>query len=198
MKKIKRFLIFIVTIALLFAVFSYTSDNLKDAMGIFAKTKGNTLLSLDLQNALYSHLNENASSYITISKDASERITAIQIHSLELSLLASELTVQLLDLLRDYQNAEFGIPIGNLTSSALLSGRGPSIPVKPVATGNIANEIQSTLQSAGINQTLHRVVLHFVATIRYISPIQEYTDTISFDIVIAETLVVGDVPIYRD
>ncbi len=199
MKKCKRIIFLVLLVSLLIAGGITFSARLKESMSIFAQSKGNTMLSLEFQNALYQHLSENPEEYVTVVRDASDRVTAIQIHSVSLSLLSSELSVRLLEVLRNYESAEFGIPLGNLTSTALLSGKGPLIHVKPVSAGNIASELQSHLESAGINQTLHRVVLHFIVAVNYLSPLEAYTDTISFDIVIAETLVVGEVPIlYRE
>ncbi len=199
MKKWKRVLVPLLLLLLLAGIGFSFSARLKKAMITFAQTEGNATLSLTLQNALYHRLSEQENEYVTVVKDASDRVTAIQIHAVALSLLASELTVQLLAELRDFENGTFGIPLGNLSGMALLSGRGPLIPVKPVSAGNAASEIKSTLESAGINQTLHRVQLHFVVTVKYLAPLEAYTDTIYIDLTIAETLVVGEVPIlYRD
>lgn len=200
MKKIRKkyrclFLLSLV-IALLLYSCSVFSKRLEQAMKTFAQTTGSAMLSLALQNALYQEIRDKAEEeYVTVERDASGRVTAIQIHSTELSLLASELTMCMLTELREYRNDAFGIPLGNLTSTPLLSGRGPLIHVRPVSTGNIANELKSTLDSAGINQTLHRVFLHFSVTINYLAPLESCMDTISFDLLIAETLIVGEVPI---
>lgn len=195
MKKYRRlFLLFLIAALLLYGCTVF-SRRLEQAMKIFAQTTGNAMLSLTLQNALYQEIRDKAGTYVTVERDASGRVTAIQIHSTELSLLASELTVRMLAELRDYQNDSFGVPLGNLTSTALLSGRGPLIHVRPVSTGNIASELKSTMDSAGINQTLHRVFLHFSVTVNYLAPLESYMDTITFDLLIAETLIVGEVPI---
>ncbi|MCH5183333.1 MAG: sporulation protein YunB [Oscillospiraceae bacterium] len=183
------------TAALLLYGCAVFSKRLEQAMKAFAQTAGNAMLSLTLQNALYQEIRDRAEEYVTVERDASGRVTAVRIHSNELTLLASELTVRLLAELRDYRNDTFGIPLGNLTSTALLSGRGPLIHVRPVSTGNVANELKSTLDSAGINQTLHRVFLHFSVTVNYLAPLESCMDTLSFDLLIAETLIVGDVPI---
>lgn len=194
-KKYKRLFLLLLMSALLLYGCTAFAERLEQAMKAFAQTTGNAMLSQTLQNALYQEIRDKAEEYVTVERNASGRITAIQIHSTELSLLASELTVHMLAELRDYRNDAFGIPLGNLTSSALLSGRGPLIHVRPVSAGNIANELKSTLESAGINQTLHRVSLHFSVTVNYLAPLESCMDTISFDLLIAETLVVGEVPI---
>lgn len=191
---IRLFLLFLLLALLLYGLSVFTV-RLEEAMKIFTQTTGNTMLSLTLQNALYQQIRNRTEEYVTVEQDASGHVTAIRIHSAELSLLASELTVHMLEELRDYQNDSFGIPLGNLTSNALLSGRGPLIRVRPVSAGNVANELKSTLESAGINQTLHRVALHFTVTINYLAPMESCMDTISFDLLIAETLIVGEVPI---
>lgn len=195
MKKYKRFLLLFLLLALLIYGCSVFTARLEQAMKIFAQTTGNAMLSLALQNALYQQIQDRAEEYVTVERDASARVTAIRIHSTALSLLASALTVRLLEELRNYQSDTFGIPLGNLTSTALLSGRGPLIHVQPVSTGNVASELKSTMESAGINQTLHRVALHFSVTVNYLAPLESCMDTISFEILIAETLIVGEVPI---
>ncbi len=198
MRKIKKVLVAVLAVYLAIAMIITVRVRLKSALQTFAETKGNAELTLALQNELYQHLREKKGEYLTVHYDATDRISAISIHSDSVTLLASEMTVLLLDLLKRYENQSFGIPLGNLTDFVLLSGKGPEIPLRPVATGNIASEMCSTLQSAGINQTLHKVSIRFVVAIRYLAPIENYADTITFDIVVAETLVVGDVPIYRD
>lgn len=195
MKKYKRFLLLFLILSLLIYGCSVFTARLEQAMKTFAQTTGNAMLSLTLQNALYQKIRDRAEEYVTVERDSSERVTAIRINSTALSLLASELTVQMLEELRNYQSDTFGIPLGNLTSTALLSGRGPLIHVRPVSTGNVASELKSTMESAGINQTLHRVALRFSVTINYLAPLESCMDTISFELLIAETLIVGEVPI---
>ena len=172
--------------------------NLDEEMKIFAETKGKSSLSLTLRNAVYAEMENDGTTYVEVAKDSTNRITAIYIHSVPLSLLTSRLTMILLSELEQYESDGFGIPLGNLTSVAFLSGRGPLIPVKVVTLGTVASEVNTELTSTGINQTLHRVTLRFAVTVRYLSPLKEHIDTLYFDILIAETLVVGEVPIYKD
>lgn len=195
MKKWKRLLLLFLILTLLTCGGTLFSRRLESAMKTFTQSSGSAMLSLALQQALYGEISERAEEYVTVEQDASGRITAVRVHSDALSLLASELTVVLLETLRDYDGTGFGVPLGNLTGSALLSGRGPLIPVRPVSAGNVASELRSTLESAGINQTLHRVALHFTVAVNYLAPLESCMDTLSFDVYIAETLVVGEVPI---
>ncbi|MBQ8324379.1 MAG: sporulation protein YunB [Clostridia bacterium] len=176
----------------------YTLSGMEREMKIFVATKGKTVLSTTLQNALYECVNEEGGNYVEVAKDPSNHISSIHIHSIPLSLLASRLTLVLLEELEQYESDGFGIPLGNLTSVAFLSGKGPLIPVKAVALGTVASEVQTELTSTGINQTLHRVSIRFAVTVRYLSPLREHIDTLYLEVLIAETLIVGEVPIYKD
>ena len=173
-------------------------ENIDEEMKIFAETKGKAALSLALRDAVYAEMENDGTTYVEVSKDSANRITSIHIHSVPLSLLTSRLTMILLSELEQYESDGFGIPLGNLTSVAFLSGRGPLLPVKVVTLGTVASEVNTELTSTGINQTLHRVTLRFAVTVRYLSPLKDHIDTLYFDILIAETLVVGEVPIYKD
>lgn len=198
MKKLKRILALCLMLCLIAMLLLTARTRFKSALQLFAETSGNTKLTQTLQNAMYRQMHDRNGEYLTIHYDSTERISAISIHSEAISVLASEMTMTLLDALENFDDSAFGIPIGNLTNSVLLSGKGPLIPLRPIALGHIANEIQSQLESSGINQTLHRILIRFTVAIRYLAPIEQVADTITIDLVVAETLVVGDVPIYRD
>ena len=196
----KRSVLFAILILflLLGLLTAYLFGNMKKEMKIFVDTKGKAALSLTLQNALYGHMQKQDGNYVEVAKDTSNRITSIHIHSIPLSQLATEMNLLLLDELGQYESDGFGIPIGNLTSVAFLSGKGFLIPVKAVTLGTIASEVHTELTSTGINQTLHKVTIRFAVTVRYLSPLHEVVDTLYFEVLIAETLVVGEVPIYKD
>ncbi len=198
MKKRRWILILLVFFLTAGIIIAYLISNMDREMKLFAETKGKTTLALVLQNALYDYMKNEDGNYVEIAKDASNRITSIHIHSIPLSLLASRLTVILLEELEEYKSDGFGIPLGNLTSVAYFSGKGPVIPVTAVTLGTVAHTVDTELTSTGINQTLHRVSIRYAVTIRYLSPLHEYVDSMTLEVLIAETLVVGDVPIYKD
>ncbi len=198
MKKSSVLFVVLVLFLLLGILTVYLFMNIEKEMKVFVDTKGKAALSLTLQNALYAHIQSRGGNYVEVAKDASNRITSIHIHSIPLSLLATEMNMLLLDELDQYESDGFGIPIGNLTSVAFLSGKGALIPVKAVTLGTAASEVHTELTSTGINQTLHRVTIRFAVTVRYLSPLHEVVDTLYFEVLIAETLVVGEVPIYKD
>lgn len=199
MKKRKRLFALLFAFLFLFAVSVLFTARLNRAAEQFVSGVGSTTVSLTLQNALYRYMRERPGKYTELTYDGSGRVTALAVDAAAVSLLASELSAQILREIRDFDCASFGIPLGNLFPNALLSGRGPLIPVRPVVSGNAACSIGSDLQSAGINQALHRVLITFDVSLTFLTPFEKSDGSIRFDVVVSETLIVGEVPIlYRE
>lgn len=66
--------------------------------------------------------------------------------------------------------------------------------IKTIPAGNVKTEFKSTFESSGINQTKHRISLEITTNIKVIAPF--YTDTQEYinTIMIAETVIVADIP----
>ncbi|MBR7146544.1 MAG: sporulation protein YunB [Oscillospiraceae bacterium] len=87
-----------------------------------------------------------------------------------------------------------GIPLGNLVGGELLSGRGPEIPVRVLLARDASAHMKSEFSSAGINQTLHRVLFTVSITLTVLTPSQPTTLTLEESFPVAETVIVGKVP----
>ena len=73
-------------------------------------------------------------------------------------------------------------------------GRGPLIPLKITLAGTVITELQSQFLSAGINQTKHELTLSVKARIFIRMPGYYTTAEITTNFLVAETVIVGEVP----
>jgi hypothetical protein len=87
-----------------------------------------------------------------------------------------------------------GIPLGSLFLPELLSGRGPNIPVEIMAIRNSDAFFSSEFTEAGINQTLQQLNMHVNVDVTILVLGKTEIFTISSQVVVAETIIVGDVP----
>jgi sporulation protein YunB len=195
--KKKAFVLLLILSVCIFALYLFSS-RLESEVRVFVATEGKTRLSSKLHAAIDQRLSEMDEEFITISRNASDRVTSVQLHTKQMGLFAENLSLFLFDVIANYNDDEYGVPLGNLTNLVFLSGKGPVIPVEPIVVGGIANELKSDFISSGINQTLYRVTLTYSIAVRYLSPIQDVYDSITIRVVLVEALIVGDVPIYRD
>jgi len=104
------------------------------------------------------------------------------------------MSVLIIESIKRIRTGEFYIPLGNALGSRLLSGRGPKINVKIVPIGTISSNIKSEFQSAGINQSMHRLIIEFKVCVSIMSPFSNSTSQFTVPLCIAETIIVGEVP----
>ena len=86
------------------------------------------------------------------------------------------------------------IPIGTLTGSSLLAGRGPTVKVKMQSVGSTTASFRNTFSSAGINQTRHQILLDVTVSVSILLPGFRTSTKVSNEISVAETVIVGSVP----
>jgi len=90
--------------------------------------------------------------------------------------------------------SDIGIPIGSLFLPELFSGKGPAIPVHILAIRNSDASFSSNFTQAGINQTLHQLIMLVSVDVAILVLGQTASFTITSEVVVAETVIVGDVP----
>ena len=131
----------------------------------------------------------------TVRCDGNGKIVALQTDMARLSQLKSIITTQVAKEFDDELIAEtVEIPVGNLFSGLPFSGRGPCVSVVVLSVGDISAEFENEFYADGINQTLHRVVLTVTAELRLLLPGGVYTFTDETRMVLAETVLLGEVP----
>ena len=91
-------------------------------------------------------------------------------------------------------HSDIGIPLGSLFLPEFLSGRGPSIPVHILSIRNSDAVFISDLTQAGINQTLHKLIMEVSIDVSVLILGQTGSFTLTSEVVVAETVIVGQVP----
>lgn len=89
---------------------------------------------------------------------------------------------------------EISIAVGTFTGLALLTGFGPDVTIKIVPIGTANCDFVSYFQSAGINQTLHKIYIDVYADVAIITPIDEPTVQVKAEVLVCENVIVGDIP----
>ena len=143
--------------------------------------------AIDSGNITYSDL-------ITFEKDNEGRITAIYSNMAAFNRLQAQILDIILARIDQVSARELSIPIGTLTGSALLAGRGPSISVRMESVGSSSAWFENEFTSAGINQTKHQIVLNIDVAVSILLPGFSTATVVSNAVTVAETVIVGSVP----
>ena len=131
---------------------------------------------------------------VFFEKDLDGRITALKTNMSEVNRLKTDILNIINDEILALDDSDIGIPLGSLFFPEFLSGRGPAIPVHILSIRNSDANFISHFSQAGINQTLHRLNMEVSIDVALLVLGQTSSFTMTSEVVVAETVIVGDVP----
>lgn len=129
-----------------------------------------------------------------LEKDVNGNITAVRTNTAEMNCLKSEIMELLGAEMPELDAQELGVPIGSILLPDYFAGQGVRLPVRVVALSSSDASFSTTFESAGINQSIQRVVLNVSVTLTVLSPAGTQEIDVDSDVIVAETIVVGTVP----
>ena len=171
--------------------------HLKPLLGGLAVTRVSNSVNRLVTEAVNDAVNSGEIQYdelITFQKDASGRITAFQSNMAAFNRLQADITGDVLQRLAEVSDTELSIPLGTLTGSALLAGRGPRFRVRMQSVGSCSAHFENAFEHAGINQTTHSILLYVDVSVSILLPGFNTSAKVSNAFSVAETVIVGDVP----
>ena len=131
---------------------------------------------------------------INIEKDSDGNITMIRANTVKQNYLASQVVLKCDERLSELEDLGVKIPLGYLTNNVMFYNMGPKITVKMQQIGNITTSYESEFESAGINQTRHKIYLNMTATMRVIVPFNSKEVEVTCQIPVSDTIIVGKIP----
>lgn len=136
----------------------------------------------------------DCSQLITFEKDSGGKVTALRSNMPEFNRLQTLISDAVLERLSEMSPVDLSIPLGTLTGSNLLAGRGPYIHVRTQSVGTATAKLRNALTAAGINQTKHQVLLDVEVYVTVLLPGFATSVQVNNELCVAETVIVGNVP----
>ena len=131
---------------------------------------------------------------VNIITDELGNITMIQANSIEINNLSKDLAQTTENKIEEYGKAGVTIPLGSFTGIPMLVGRGPNIKLKVNPIGAVNCSFLSQFESAGINQTNHKIYLKISADVGVVLPLLSKKYNTTRQVLISESIIVGQVP----
>lgn len=131
---------------------------------------------------------------VYFEKDLDGRITALKTNMSEVNRLKTDILNTINDEILALDTSDIGIPLGSLFLPELFSGKGPAIPVHILSIRNSDANFVSYFSQAGINQTLHKLTMVVSIDVSVLVLGHTSSFSMSSEVVVAETIIVGDVP----
>lgn len=131
---------------------------------------------------------------VTVSRQETGEIQSLEANTVQINRLKATVTDIVLERLEEPDVQTMSIPLGSLTGSSFLSGRGPLLTLRSGITATVLTNIRSEFTSAGINQTCHRLYIGLEAELFTALPGEHRTVTVNTEFLVAETIMAGAVP----
>lgn len=152
-----------------------------------------------VNQAVSKQLEEDPESFENLSK--MERledgtISSIQANIPNLTQIQTNVIHTITQILSEIGTAQVNIPLGNLTGMLIFSGKGPNISIQLLPQGTVHTQLTSQFEDAGINQTIHRIVLTVKIEMLALFPCYSSEVNASIDYILSENIIVGKVPQY--
>lgn len=152
-----------------------------------------TLAVNDTVNRIMAEGNYSYDYFVTIEKDNDGNVAAISANMSRINAVSAQI---LSEVVAAAENGvlDIRVPIGNLLGSNILMGKGPDVLVEVITLTSSFVDIENEIISTGINQAKHKIILKVDVDVDILIPWDLLTTRVESNVLIAETVIVGQVP----
>lgn len=190
-KTIKTGIIFIIAVFILVTVYKSSKPVFEKLCIDRAKSVATIISNEQATNVMKDYEYDKL---VTIHRDNNNDIDLIETNIITINKIISDVALKIQNEINNNEENNIGIRLGSFTGIKLLSGRGPKIPIKIAAIGNVETNFKSEFKKAGINQTLHRLYLDVECEISILTPFNTIEEKIKNQVILAENVIVGKIP----
>ena len=183
-------------LALLLAFLASAGVFLKGLSTQIAVSDAGDVVSAEVNRVIAQLMGEGsfaADSFVRFEKNEAGEITAVSSDMGRINALSAEILERVVGSAGN-RTITVRIPVGNLSGVSLLMGRGPSVPVEILMLTSSRVGFDSSIVTAGINQTKHQILLTVTVDIDVLVPWDTESTQVNTQVLIADTIVVGKVP----
>ncbi|MHB1420796.1 MAG: sporulation protein YunB [Bacillota bacterium] len=192
----KLLLILILIAFFIFGSFGYLEFSLRPTILAFSETQARWTATEAIHQAILEEIAADVTynDLIIVEKNSKDEVVFMQANMVKVMSLASKATLRIQGVLKNLQYNSFNIPLGQVMGSRLLAAYGPGIKIELVPLGTVRINVKDSFESAGINQTRHRIILDVTCNVKVIIPFINSDVEVITQVPVAEAIIVGAVP----
>ncbi|MCH5153411.1 MAG: sporulation protein YunB [Clostridiales bacterium] len=195
LRRLVSFLIIMVVLSIVLALWIYWRSMSPTILDI-AQTRLKAETTLAVNEAVCVILSDvnSYSDFFTVEKNNQNDIVMISANSALVNIFARNTAILSQQKISALKSFSIDIPIGSLSGIPLLSEKGPTVDVVVSPIGNVTCTFTSVFETAGINQTLHRIYVNVCSNVDLIMPTSHVEVKTETPILLSESLIIGKVP----
>lgn len=196
-KQFRSLLIFLVITTILLGLLIHMDrairPNLCAVCQSETKRYASALLAYTISDVLKNNNIQN-NDFTQIFYDSNGSVTAVETNAVQVNALQATLLSAVQTRLDNCRDAMLNFSLGTATDVQILAEHGPHISVHLMPIGNASVILVSSVESVGINQASHTIYAEVTAEIQAAIPFSKTIVEVSFQYLIAETMILGNVP----
>lgn len=196
-RSFRRRLIFALAVLLVFT--AVLELRVRPALSSIAVVQGKKLCTELINEAVSEAMEELELSYEKLSETTRAEdgsVLEITANMQNINKLKTEVSLRISEKLEDIKSRRIDVPLGTLMGLDLFYLKGPDVPLYISMSGSIETDFVSEFESGGINQTVHKLSLMITADMTVLLPPASENTSIATSVLVAETVIVGEVPAY--
>ncbi len=193
-----RAIVFASIVALLSVVLYFGFEwRIRPIVATNAEASVRSLTARMMNNAVLEKLGSSVAygDLVDVVVDQEGRVSMLQGKTATMNRIGAEVALLTQQKISEAGEQGINVRLGSALGSAMFSNRGPAIRVAISPAGSVTSSFVSKFESAGINQTLHRINLRLEAKVRILlgGRTVETVEVVG-EVPVAESLIVGVVP----
>lgn len=150
----------------------------------------------DAINERLVELGENADygNLVKLSYTSDGKVASIESNTKLINHIKNDMLTEINDRLMKGETENVDLTVGTLSGIPLFHGSGPTVRMEVEPKGYADAVFISEFTDAGLNQTLHRMIMRTTVSVTAFIPMYSVETKVSGDFLIAETVIVGNVP----
>jgi len=174
----------------------YIEVSIKPTLVSICEVKAKIIATQIINDTVRDELNKNTlkEQILIPTYDKEGRVNMIRTDAMVMNTISSNIAKNVQQKIVNLENQPFSIPLFTALDSQLLANKGPELKFTILHQGSVLVDFVTEFAESGINQTRYKIYITVGVDIRVISPVTTTTTTVGNNVLIAEIVIVGDVP----
>lgn len=184
-----------VLLALLFTYY-YIEVNIKPTLTSICEVRARVIATQIINKTVRDELNKDTlkDKILIPSYDNNGKVNMIRTDALVMNRISNNIAKNVQNEIVNLKNQTFSIPLFTALDNQLLANKGPNLDFTILHQGSVLVDFITEFEESGINQTRYKIYITVGVDMRIISPIITGNTTVNNNVLIAEIVIVGDVP----
>ncbi len=181
---------------LVVVTYYYVETSIKPTLVSICEVKAKIIATQIINDTVREELNKNTikEQILIPTYDNEGRVNMIRTDAVVMNTISSNIAKNVQQRIVNLKNQPFTIPLFTALGSQLLANKGPDLKFTILHQGSVLVDFVTEFAESGINQTRYKIYITVGVDIRVISPVTTSSINVGNNVLIAEIVIVGDVP----